>query len=354
MSSKFNKLFFFQPFMTKYRETFFHDMNKKCFGNFEIICGKTPDSFQSSSDYPFSVFKCETLNIVKFVYFNGFPFKAMFCKRNAIIHFADFKYLSLYCCLFIKLLSGARLYLHGQGGYKKNSRIQSLVYTLFILFTNGYICYNKYCADQLKKKVPAFLHKKIHHVDNTLYLETVPDVNRSYSNKIAFIGRLRPRSGLEELLEAVCLVRKEIPDVTVEIVGSGPDDYVSELRNKYDFARFHGAIYSENEIQDALADCAVGAYGGDAGLSVVHYMALGLPVVVHSKIESHMGPEPAYVIDNHNGLLFERSNINDLSNKMLMVLRDGSLRNSLAKNALDTFGKLSRPSMAEKFLDIIK
>jgi glycosyltransferase involved in cell wall biosynthesis len=97
-----------------------------------------------------------------------------------------------------------------------------------------------------------------------------------------------------------------------------------------------------------------GAYGGDVGLSVVHYMALGLPVMVYGEIGKHMGPETSYIVDGLNGLVFERSNVDSLSEKISQLVNNKELRCSLVNGALDTFKSLQEPTMGAKFVKIMR
>ncbi|QWA09361.1 glycosyltransferase [Sodalis ligni] len=83
-------------------------------------------------------------------------------------------------------------------------------------------------------------------------------------------------------------------------------------------------------------------------------MALGLPVIVHSNFHKHMGPEPSYVEDGVNGLLFSRNDAQDLSDKIVKLSLDRGLRNNLANGALTTFVKLTTDSMGSQILKILE
>ncbi|WP_214680080.1 hypothetical protein, partial [Escherichia coli] len=91
-----------------------------------------------------------------------------------------------------------------------------------------------------------FLRNKIKSIDNTLYISSVEAVPypENYNYKIAFIGRIRPRSGLEELLKASSIVKTKFPELTVEIIGSGEESYIKTLEVEYPFANFIGGLYN--------------------------------------------------------------------------------------------------------------
>jgi len=285
------------------------------------------------------IFKCD------------FDFFHLWKKHDVIFHVADFKFLSLWFILFFSLFTSKKVFLHGQGGYKNSGLIINIVYFLITIMCDGYICYTEFSKNALKRKIPSFLHPKISVCDNTLDISTVDKIYLATSSKSFFyIGRLRPGCDIEILLQAAINAQ-----VHIKIIGTGDEPYLTELKDKYSsVATFYGAIFDEAKQRDIAYGCIAGVYGGDAGLSVVHYMALALPVVVHNDIEKHMGPEPSYVKDNANGLLFERGNVESLTDKLLILVGNKDLRDHLAINAITTFNKLKTPSMAEKFVNIME
>lgn len=353
-------MLFIQPHLTKYRIDFFNELsvllkvryNQK----FKVICGETPRTFGVIENIPFEVDVVKVKKVSKFFYFKE-VFSKLKNEKQVIVHFGDFKYFTLYQSLYLSLFKRRVLYLHGQGGYKRSGLASKILYNVILFLTNGYICYNEFCSIELKKKTLPFLHKKIHHIDNTLYLEPICQDKidmKEKGNSVIFIGRVRERSGVENILEAAKIVSTEIPDFKIHIIGGGEHNYLHLLSEKYPEAVFYGELYSQEDIMNVCSKSKAGIYGGDAGLSVVHYMSLGLPVIIHNDLYSHMGPEPSYIIDEYNGLLFERDNIKSIAEKLLMVCKDNTLIEKLSKNSIESFIKLSHPSMAEKLIDIIE
>lgn len=335
-----------------YREMLFTDISELCNGNFKVICGETPSNFQTSTQYKFAIEKLKEINFLGLRFFKKIDYLNMTKNGNTIIHVGDFKYASLFILLFLKFFRNFKLYLHGQGGYKKNSKIQKIFYLAAVGLSNGYICYNEFCKNDLQAKLPKYLHHKIKYVNNTLYISPVIHINKNPTKRIVFIGRIRPRSGLEELVKATKFASAEVGNIYIDLIGYGDEEYIKNISILYDFIKYHGPIYDENTIKEICNSCTAGVYAGDAGLSVVHYMSLGLPVIIHRDIYHHMGPEPAYIINNYNGLTFERENILDLSRCIVNMFCDNAQRNILAENALKTYRDLSLPSMGQQFINI--
>ena len=275
----------------------------------------------------------------------------LWSKHDVILHIGDFKFMSLWLCLLITKFTKKKIFLHGQGGYKRSGILSCLVYSVAVTLCDGYVCYAEYSRSALFKKIPKFLHKKVSVCDNTLVIDPVESVLRKNDEAALFyIGRLRPSCGIEVLLNAAIEAK-----VKVEVIGLADPEYLNFLLNKFSsVARFYGSVYETKKQQEIAARCFAGAYGGDAGLSIVHYMALGLPVIVHKDMHKHMGPEPSYVEDGVNGLLFERNDVASLTTKIKQLTANDELRYSMALSALNTFKQLASPSMGEKMIKIMR
>jgi glycosyltransferase involved in cell wall biosynthesis len=264
-----------------------------------------------------------------------------------VIHFSDFKYMTLWYGLFISFFLRKKFYLHGQGGYKgRQGFFKQFIYTFSVWISSGYICYSEYSKSNIERLIPSFLHKKLSVVSNSLYMvsENLFDIA---SKGLFYVGRLREGCGVELALEAA-----ESLGITMHVVGGG--EYLEQLKKKYSSASFYGAVFDLDQQKYIASRCMAGIYGGDAGLSVVHYMAWGLPVIVHSCFEMHMGPEPSYIRDKYNGLLFERENLASLKSVIHALDGDLELRKVLSSGALETFDRLSNPRMHEKFLKVLE
>ena len=96
----------------------------------------------------------------------------------------------------------------------------------------------------------------------------------------------------------------------------------------------------------------MGVYPGDAGLSVVTYLALGLPVVVHDDLYKHMGPEPSYVSEE-NGKLFTRGDCESLKTS-IDILRSSCRLKLMSLNNLKFYSTINGCEMAPELLNVIR
>lgn len=348
-----NKLLIIQPILPEYRINIFDKIARCNKGNVTVYAGMQGAAADPARKNAKNCnFVYEDANWRSF--FGTFIFNKkllrLWHQHDVIFHVANLKYWSLWVLLLTTLFTNKTIYLHGQGGYKNSSFFVNSTYKMLLFLCDGYICYTDYSKQELLKKLPRGLQHKVSVCQNTLDIAPVNKVlKNNISHSIFYIGRLRQGCDIDILLTAALR-----GNVNVKVIGTGDSEYLERLKNKYgSIATFYGAIFDEVKQREIASTCFAGAYGGDAGLSVVHYMGLGLPVIVHNDIARHMGPEASYVIDGVNGLLFERLNVDSLLAKINILLSNDELRYQLAQGALNTFTSLSKPCMAEKFLKIM-
>ncbi|MFT5716080.1 MAG: glycosyltransferase involved in cell wall biosynthesis, partial [Oleiphilaceae bacterium] len=99
--------------------------------------------------------------------------------------------------------------------------------------------------------------------------------------------------------------------------------------------RWLGAIYDENEIAPYMLASSLCCYPANVGLSMMHAMGYGVPVITGDDIKSH-NPE-IHVLDNGlNGSLFLHLDTKDLAKKIIEILDNEKQLSLMGKNARKT------------------
>lgn len=133
---------------------------------------------------------------------------------------------------------------------------------------------------------------------------------------VIFIGRITKEKKISYMLEAAHLSKRKGINYNCLIVGGGSEletlQKLSVSLRMEDSVNFYGPCYDEdmNAKLIMLAECCVSP--GEVGLTAIHSMSLGIPVITHNNI-FNQGPEAEAVIQNRTGLLFEENNIKSLS-----------------------------------------
>ncbi len=166
-------------------------------------------------------------------------------------------------------------------------------------------------------------------------------VENSIQNQriLLFCGRLTPKAELEFLIQAMPQVINQWQNTLLVVIGNGPELSKLQLMASNlqinNHIRWMGSVYDEAQLAPWFLSADVFVYPGSIGLSVLHAMGYGLPVITHSDSKYHM-PEFSAICDGKNSLTYLKSNLCDFMNKLSFVFNNNKFQNSLSENALYT------------------
>lgn len=162
---------------------------------------------------------------------------------------------------------------------------------------------------------------------------------------VLFVGRLEWRKGIGTLIYASELIKKEIPNLKVIIIGGKIHGHQKNIDDFYEYQRLlgivkekhlEGAVYFTGSIEHnrlpffySAADVfVVPSYYEPFGLVTLESMACKTPVVA-SMVDGLM----ATIQDNETGLFFTPRQAGDLKDKVIQLYQSKALRSVLAENA---------------------
>ena len=203
--------------------------------------------------------------------------------------------------------------------------------------------------------------KKIVVVPNGVNVELFESVekniqpNLSEKPIILYVGRLSYRKGLQVLVRAMPFILKEIPNAHLLIAGKGYME--SFIRRLIKSLNLEGNVtmlgfIPDEKLPELYASSRLfvmpSLYCESFGITLLEAMASVRPVIA-----SNVGGIPEVVKDGVTGLLFRRGDAEDLADKVIMVLSDRSLAQSLASNAKEIVKeKYSWQVIADKMEDL--
>jgi glycosyltransferase involved in cell wall biosynthesis len=154
---------------------------------------------------------------------------------------------------------------------------------------------------------------------------------------LLFSGLLIPRKGLRNLLAAVDLARREVPDVRLRLAGMATvPEYEAELRRVVrergleSHVEFLGGL-SPEALTAEVARCAalvLVSKQETLPVAIQEAMAAGKPVVA-----SPVGGVPTLVRDGETGLLVRHGDPEALAAKLVRILSDEAFRERLGGRA---------------------
>lgn len=154
---------------------------------------------------------------------------------------------------------------------------------------------------------------------------------------ILFVGGIEERKGLIHLINAMKIIVKNNPNVSLDIVGRARErhtynylfNYVNEnnLANKI---RFQGQV-SDKQIKSFYKNCTIFVLPSaeeSLGIVTLEAMSYGKPVVI-----SNTSVNPSIVTHMKDGLLAEFGDPNDFAKKIQLLLNSKELRKRIGNEA---------------------
>jgi glycosyltransferase involved in cell wall biosynthesis len=183
-------------------------------------------------------------------------------------------------------------------------------------------------------------HDKVHVIPMGVDLQNrfVPPEIRANNASLLFVGRLVEKKGLSYLIDALPLILKRHPNVRLRIAGDGPEKMNLKIQcvklGICDHVRFLGAV--KNELLPALYQTSgvlvfpsVIADDGDReGFGLVVVEALGCECAT---VVTDLPAMQDIIVDGKTGLVVPQKNIRKLAEKVVLLLDDQKLRESLGR-----------------------
>ena len=185
--------------------------------------------------------------------------------------------------------------------------------------------------------------EKIHVISSGVNIKEYGDNNRISvfdQKKILFMGRLRKMKGVNVLIESMAIVLKKFPNLNLILMGEGPERenlerLVTNLGIKSNVI-FTGYLYDESKIQMmksstifVMPSIDSEQEGEGRPKAIIEAMAMGLPIIA-----SDVGGISEFIRHMGNGLLIKSNDPISLSDAIVQLMGDSSLRTSLGQTAL--------------------
>ncbi|MEM4889454.1 MAG: glycosyltransferase family 4 protein [Thermosphaera sp.] len=178
-------------------------------------------------------------------------------------------------------------------------------------------------------------------------------INLDGDPAILFAGRISWEKGVDVLIKALKLLKQDLREARVHVVGSGPwiDDVIQLAKklNVNSHIKFHGKVpyHSLPYIFRGADIFILPSRVEPFGMVLLEAMGCGLPIVA-----SKVGGIPEIVNHYENGILITPENSVELSKAIVEIYSDSTLRKKLSANALLTALKYSWESVANMYLKL--
>lgn len=220
-----------------------------------------------------------------------------------------------------------KVYIWGHGWYGKETKLEAAIKKWIFNSVSGYFVY----GERSKKisiemgaspdKVHA-IHNSLHYdeqinlrnqmKENTLYKDHFKNDNPT----LIFIGRLTKVKQLDMILDALSILNKKGEIYNLVYVGDGSERAMLETKTDElglrDSVWFYGECYDEATNAELLYNAEVCIAPGNVGLTAMHTLVFGCPVITHDDFKWQM-PEYEAIVPNKTGDFFKRNNVQSLA-----------------------------------------
>lgn len=210
------------------------------------------------------------------------------------------------------------------------SRRAAFINKLFFKHADGIFLYGEYAIPHMVKL--GCKQNKLHVIHNSLDTDVQTEIfnvmQRSdiYINHFSnhnpnaiYIGRLQKRKKIDELFNAIALCKQQGENINLIVVGPNEDDEgLTQLAKDLEIDNqvwYYGHCYEEEKIAELLYNADVSVCPAAVGLSCIHSLSYGTPVISNDDFENQM-PEFEAIQEGVTGGFFQKGNIHDLAKKI--------------------------------------
>ncbi len=255
---------------------------------------------------------------------------------ETIIFLGDWHFLTTWISAVLARLRGKTV-LYWTHGWRDSDRgIKMFIRKIFYRIPHGLVLYGN-----IGREIgitQGFADDNIYTIYNSLDYETQKSIRESVTPEelkmlrhelfespenpmLILVGRISRSKRIDLLLEAAAKLKQLKKPVNILIVGDGEDrENLKELAQSLDLpVNFYGSCHDE-EIVGRLLMCAqLTICPAAAGLTVIHSMMYGVPVVTSDRTSFH-GPEVEAVVPDFSGAIFKNGDAEDLATKIAKLL----------------------------------
>ena len=259
---------------------------------------------------------------------------SLFKGYSAYFVTGQIDYLANWLLIIYCKLTGKHIYCwtHGISKQEFIKPISRRIYRLFFKSMDGILMYNKFNCTLMeelgvKERHLYVFHNSLDTEKQTLIYHSLQptDIYKKHFNNnhptIIYIGRIQARKKLNILIDALALLHQQSHFLNLVIVGAPTDDdTIENLVTKYHLQTqvwFYGPCYEEKKNAELLYNAAVCVCPAEVGLTAIHALSYGTPVVSNNDFETQM-PEFEAIQEGITGSFYEADNTKSLADEILL------------------------------------
>lgn len=287
-------------------------------------------------------------------------YKALFKGYNIFILTGNPGIRSNWLIMLFAKLTGKKVILWTHGLYGSESGMQKWKNMLYMRMASHLLLYGNHAKRLLLKS--GYKEHKMTVIYNSLDSERNIKLRDKYHDAnymrnlfgnnyptVLFLGRLTPQKSLNELIEAIGILKLQGTMCNLLFVGEGPErSKLEELTEKIgidDRAWFYGECFDEEMLAVIIQNSTMCVSPGNVGLTAIHALTYGIPVITHNRFSEQM-PEFEAVRRGITGEFFKYKDSISLAETIdhwLNIISDDTKREQVKKNCYKMVDELYNP-----------
>ena len=247
-------------------------------------------------------------------------------QHNTFIMLGELYCLSTWLfALLAKFYPKKKVYFWSHGWYGKENFAKRILKKIFFRLPKGTFLYGNYARELMIKE--GFDGNKLFVIHNSLNYEAQIKLRNAIkpsniyadhfgnNNKtLLFIGRLTEVKRLDMLIQTAANLQKEGKQYNIVLVGDGvmKDALKKQAAEAGVNVWFYGACYDERTNAELIYNADLCVAPGNVGLTAMHTMVFGTPVITHNDFKWQM-PEFEAIKPGKTGDFFTRGDVDSLS-----------------------------------------
>lgn len=329
---------FVYPYIPHYRIPVFKELSNTFGQNgVQIYAGSNTldSSIKTSQHAEIPITRVKNLTIKGITFQSGLFGVCIGKQHSSIVFLGDPHFATTWVYSLIARLCGKRVLFWTHGWLSPEKTARSAVKNLFYRIPNGLLLYG-----ERAKSIGVshgFSANSLHVIYNSLDYTKQKKVREDLTDEIAIsemhsidliknkrvffscVARLTAACQFNIAIEALHQLKiNHGLDVPFVLIGSGPEeDGLRDLANRLNVeVIFLGELYSEEIIGSIVFNSRAVVSPGKVGLTAMHSLAYGTPVITHGEFSTQM-PEFEAITPGLTGDFFEKNNPADLATILL-------------------------------------
>jgi L-malate glycosyltransferase len=293
-------------------------------------------------------------------------------QLDCLILLGNANFLSTWVAALLARLTGKRVLMWTHGYLRREPRLKSMTRFLFYRLANGLLLYGNRARTILAEL--GYPAETMYVVYNSLDYERQVELRRAIDEAtrtrvrremgvsegerlILSVGRLNRPKRYAELVKAVGRAAEGGARLRLVLVGDGPErgdlEALTQRLGIPDRVRFLGPSYDEARLAEWISSADLFVVPGDIGLSCIHALVYGVPVVTHGNLDTQY-PEVEAIQPGRNGDLFREHDVDDLARVILQWLErmeSPGARQQIAAHCREVVDRFFQPEYQREVID---